>query len=79
MTKFKYINDNLLTPHGIKDQLKLGIIPTAIMRHFAVYSRYDYYRKQGHKKYHAISFINIDLNISESSIIRIIKDMETEL
>ncbi|HUX57064.1 MAG TPA: hypothetical protein VMV77_08825 [Bacteroidales bacterium] len=79
MTKFEYINTNILTPAGIREQVKLGILPASIIRHFELYCRYDYYRKQGYKKYMAVGFISEDYRLHDVTILRIIKNMEKEV
>ena len=79
MTKFEYINQNILNPKGIKYQVKLGILPTSIIRHFELYCRYDYYRKQGFKKYMAVGFTSDDYRLHDNTILRVIKNMEAEI
>ena len=79
MTKFEYINTNILNPAGIREQIKLGILPTKIIRHFEIYCKYDYYRKQGYKKYISVGFASEDYRLHDVTILRIIKSMETEL
>ena len=79
MTKFEYINTNILNPKGIREQVKLGILPASIIRHFELYCRYDYYRKQGYKKYMAVGFISEDYRLHDVTILRIIKNMEREV
>ena len=80
MTRFEYINNNLLTPEGIKKQIRLGIIPTSVFRYFEIYSRYDYYRKkEGHKKYMAIGFTSEDYGVHDNTILNAIKNMEAEI
>jgi len=79
MTKFEYINQNILNPKGIREQVKLGILPASIIRHFELYCRYDYYRKQGYKKYISIGFVAEDYRLHDNTILNVIRSMEAEL
>ena len=79
MNKFQFINNNLLTPKGIKDQVKLGIIPSGIIRHFEIYSRFDYYKKQGYNVTTSAFYVSEDFRITEGCVYKIKKSMETEI
>ena len=76
MTKFSYINENL---DRIKFDVRIGLIPCSILRHFAIYSRFDYYKKLGSKYTEAIICTQNDFQVTEQWICRIIKNMESEV
>lgn len=72
MTKFQYINENLET---IKQETKMGFIPIDVLHHYAIYCRYDAYRKQNNNVSDSVFFTSEDFKIGERTIYRIIKDM----
>ena len=74
MTRFEYINANL---PEITEEVKMGFIPTDVLNHYSVYCRYDFYRKQNHNVSTAVFYTSEDFKISERTIFRIIKDMNT--
>ena len=74
MTRFDYINQNL---PEIKEEVKMGFIPLDILNHYAIYCRYDFYRKQKINVTTSVFYASEDFNISERTIFRIIKDMNT--
>jgi len=76
MTKFEYINQYI---NPIKKDVKLGFMPCSILRHFAIYSRFEYYKRIGNKRSDAIICTQNDFQISERQICRIIKNMETTI
>jgi hypothetical protein len=73
MTKFEYINQNIET---IKKEISLGLISTTVLSHFAIYSRYDYYRKLKNYVCVSIFFTSEDCKVSERLIYKIVKQME---
>lgn len=79
MTKFEFINNNILTPNGIKDQIKAGIISITVLRHFEIYSRFDYYRKAGNNVSTSIFNVSEDFGVIEGTVYKIKKSMESEL
>ena len=76
MNRYQYINLNI---ERIKKEVKLGLIPVSILRHFEIYSRYDYYRKTGEKICCSVLFTSEDLTVSEIWINQIRKSMEIEI
>ena len=76
MTLFQYISSNF---DRIKYDIKIGLIPCSLLKHFQVYSRYDYYRKLNNSVSKSITFVGIDLNVNDSWIYTIIKKMEREV
>ena len=73
MTKFQYINENFL---AIKKEVKMGLIPPTVLAHFAIYSRYDYYRKLDNYVGFSVLFTSDSCRVSESLVYKIIKEME---
>ncbi len=73
MTRFEYINENITR---IKSETKLGLISTSILRHYAIYSRYDYYRKLDNNVSLSVILTSENLNICQSAVFKIIKNME---
>ena len=76
MTLFVYINQNI---DRIKFDIKAGLVPCVILRHWQIYSRYDYYRKLGHEVSEAVLFTGEDNKVNERSVYYIIKKMEREI
>jgi hypothetical protein len=76
MTMFSYINDNLAR---IKFDVKIGLIPCSVIKHFQVYSRYDYYRRLGNTVSSSVVYAAFDLSVTESWVYVIINKMETEI
>jgi len=60
MTRFEYINENF---ERIKSDVANRITPACVIRHFAIYGRYLYYRKQGYNKTTAALFAGDDFKI----------------
>lgn len=76
MTMFTYISQNF---DRVKFDIRIGLIPCATLKHFQVYSRYDYYKKLGHTVSSAVVCAGIDLGVHESWVYEIIKKMEKEV
>ena len=76
MTKFQYISENFLT---IKKEVKMGLISPTVLAHYAIYSRYDYYRKLGNYYKRSILYIVDDFRINKRTVYRIIKEMEEDI
>jgi hypothetical protein len=76
MKYFQYINQNL---DRSKYEVSIGHLSYSIMRHFQIYSRYDYYRKLGNAVSKSVLYTSEDMDMPERSIFRIIKKMEKEL
>ncbi len=73
MTRFQDINENI---DCFKLRTKQGYISTTWLAHFAIYSRYDHYRKRGHYVGISVFYTSEDMGISESLVYKIIKEME---
>jgi Mor family transcriptional regulator len=76
MTLFQYLNEHI---DVVKHDVKIGLFPCSILRHYEMYSRYDLYRKNGHDYHKAFLFLIYDYDLSERTVYRIIKQMETEV
>jgi hypothetical protein len=76
MTRFEYINENF---ERIKNDIANCITPACVIKHFAVYGRYEYYRKQGYNKTTAALYAGDDYKISDKQVFRIINQMETKI
>jgi hypothetical protein len=76
LNRYQYINQNI---ERIKREVKLGLIPVSILRHYEIYSRYDYYRKTGEKVCCAAMFTSEDLTVNEGWVHKIKKSMEKEI
>jgi hypothetical protein len=73
MNRFEYLNTNI---ERVKSEVKLGLISTSILRHYAIYSRYDYYRKLNNTVCLSVILTSENLNICQSGVFKIIKKME---
>jgi len=73
MTRFQYINDNL---DQVKTEVKMGLVSTTALSHYAIYSRYDYYRKLGNYVGFSVLFTADSCRVSESLVYKVIKEME---
>lgn len=77
MTVFKYISLNLDT---IKLEIRMGLIPPTVLKHWQMYSRFDYYKRLGNKTTDALLYASIDTGINDRSwCFRIKKRMEDEV
>jgi len=76
MDRFGYINTNI---ERIKKEIELEIVPAFVIKNFAIYSRYVYYRKQGYNKTTSALYAGDDYKISDKQVFRIIKLMEKEV
>lgn len=76
MTKFEYITKNI---ENIKQGIEIEIIPAFVIKNYAIYSRYLYYRKQNYNKTTSAIYAGDDFKISDKQVFRIIKLMETEI
>jgi hypothetical protein len=56
-----------------------GDISTTRLGHYAIYSRYDYYRKLGNYVGFSVLYTSEDYKVSKRLVYRIIKNMEEQL
>ena len=76
MTLFQYINTNI---DRIRHDIKIGIITCTLMKHWQIYSRYEYYRRAGHSKTNSVIFVTNDFAVEQRAVYYIIKRMEAEI
>jgi len=76
MTYFEYLNTNL---DRVKYDVKIGLISCTIIKHYQIYSRYDYYRRQKYSVSQAVMFTAEDINVRDHWVYCIIKKMEREV
>lgn len=76
ITLYAYINTNI---DRIRHEVRLGLIPCAVLRHWEIYSRFDALKKMGFGVCEAVLTSAADARMSESSIYKIIKRMETKI
>lgn len=74
MTLFSYINDNI---DRIKFDVRIGIISCTIMKHYQIYSRYEYYRRLGNSVCNSVIYCCNDFQVEQRAIYYIIKRMES--
>lgn len=76
MTLFAYISQNL---DRIRFDIRCGIISCTILKHYQIYSRYDYYKRLGNSTSDAVIYTCNDYQVAQSWVFTIIKKMEAEL
>jgi len=76
LTRYEYINENF---ERIKNDVGLCITPSCVIKHFAIYGRYIYYRKQGYEIMESAIYAGDDFKMTDRSVFTIIKQMEMEI
>ena len=76
MTLFNYINQNI---DRIKHDVKIGITSYSVLNQWAIYSRYDYWKKLKNSTSNSVILIENEFQISSDYVYKIIKKMETEI
>lgn len=77
MKLFAYINTNI---DRVKSEVKAGIMPCSILRHWEIYAKYDYYRKMGYTCMISVAYICDDFRgVKANTVFRIIRKMEAEI
>ena len=76
MTLFEYITRNIDT---VKTLVKVGAVPCSMIRYLSIYTRYNYWTKQGHYRSHAVAFTAEEMKITERSVYNVIERMEGEV
>lgn len=76
MTYFQYINANI---ERIKYEIRIGLIPCALLKHWQIYCKYDYYRKAGNMVGMSVEYCCDDFMVTASWVFKIISKMETEI
>jgi len=75
MTFYQYINNNI---DRIRTEIKMGLIPPSILRHWEIYSRYDLHRKMGASVTASVEFTSEEMRVCVNSVYQIIKRMKIE-
>ena len=73
MTLYTYINENI---DRIRVEIKAGIIPCSLLRHWEIYSRYHAYLKTGANITTAAIWTGSDFRVSDRWVKYVIKNME---
>jgi len=73
MTIYQYISRNI---DRVRNEVRLGLMPCGLLRHWEIYSRYDAYKKMQHNVSDAVLFAANDMHVSERAVFKIIKKME---
>jgi hypothetical protein len=73
---FSYISSNI---DRIKFDVKIGLIPCSLIKHFQIYSRYDYYRRLGNTVSTSVVYTGFDTKVQENCVYTVIKKMEAEI
>ncbi len=76
MTLFEYINGNI---DRIRHDIKIGIITCTLLKHWQVYSRYEYYRRLGYTKTNCVFYVCNDFGLEQRWVYYIIKRMESKI
>jgi hypothetical protein len=76
MMLFIYINTNI---ERVKKDIKLGLMPCSILHHWEIYARYDALKKMGNNTTMSVFQVSELYEISEPSIYRIIRKMESDV
>lgn len=59
--------------------MSIGLISCTLMKHWQIYSRYEYYKRLGNSTQNAVIGCMNDFQIEERSVYYIIKKMEAEV
>jgi hypothetical protein len=73
---YHYLTSNI---DRIRYEVGLGIVPVSVLRHWEIYSKYDAYKKMGFGVCDAVLNASNDMRCSESTVFKVIKEMETKL
>jgi hypothetical protein len=76
MNLYQYIDQNI---DQIKYEVRIGIIPCSIIKHYQIYRMFTLNRNLGNPIGIAVMITAVDFRVSEPTIYRIIKQMESEL
>ena len=76
MTLFIYISQNI---DRIKFDMRIGLISCTVMKHWQVYSRYDYYRRLNNSVSKSVLYTSTDFKLADTWVYNIIKKMEDEI
>ena len=76
MTLFAYIDKNI---DRIKYDVRIGIVPCCLIKHYQIYSRYYYYRLSGKSVSLSVFYVSEDFETSERWVFELIRKMESEI
>lgn len=76
MTRYSYINKHI---DRIKYEIRIGLISSTILKHWEIYSRFDYYIKAGNTSSNAALFTGDDYRVDSSWVFKIKKYMESQI
>ena len=76
MTLFTYISQNL---ERVKFDVRIGLITCGTLKHFQIYSRYDYYKRLGNSTCDAFVGVCNDFQVEQRWVYKIIKKMEASV
>lgn len=76
MTLFAYIDKNI---DRIKYDVRIGIVPCSLIKHYQIYSRYYYYRLSGKSVTLSVFYVSEDFETSERWVFELIRKMESEI
>lgn len=76
MTLFAYISTNI---DRVKHDVKIGLITCTVIKHWQIYSRYEYYKRLGNSTCNAVIYCCNDFDVEQRWVYSIIKRMETEI
>lgn len=76
MTLYEYINTNF---DRIRYETKIGLIPISILSHWEIYSRFDAFRKRGLPVSDAVMFTEMEMKVSDSTVYKVKKQMESTI
>jgi hypothetical protein len=76
MNKFQYLSQDF---DRIKKETKMGLISTCILSQYAMYSRFDYYRKLGNNVTISAIYTAETMRVSKRCVFRAIKNMQEEI
>ena len=76
MTKYEYVGSHIIL---IKGGIVAGFISATVLSHFRIYSQLQNYCLMGHPITHAVFLVSEDNKLSEATIFKIKREMETEI
>lgn len=76
MTVYTYINENI---DRIKADIRAGLMPCSILRHWEIYSRFDLFKRMDNNVVSSVFYTSEATKTCERTVYRIIKQMENEM
>jgi len=72
INRFQYISKNL---RRIKKEVRIGLVSTCLLWHYALYCRYDFHRRTN-SVVDSVLYVSEDFKVSETLVYKIKKEME---